>query len=435
MIKFFRHIRKSLLMENKTSKYFKYAIGEIILVVIGILIALQVNNWNQERVQKIELNDLLNSVANNIESDINSLKLIKSARENIHEQSDSIGKYYKQDNEGLPIYEIKALNKEQANYFAIAYKDLVNTVIYQPNLSAFDALKNSAYFGKLQEADIGMVLSAYYTSTKHLQTTEVEHNLNLKNLYQEWEKKFRSNNGVLFLNPYQYGTNNFKNLFPEYEKIANNDLTLNLFFGGAFYEERITKLYDDLMAIGETYTEMIKEDSMDFSADSKIEFENMSAIFSAPDILSVLRNGQLISGFNFGFGSSIAFNDWRNFEDNYTTFKYPNNVLEWGFPHIAVSALNGRVNQMDFSKYNTLYVEMKGENGGESFEVLIKDKFDPYDGSESRLQVTLTDQWEIYEFDIDQFETADKTIIQIPFGILFEGPKGRQIHIKTVQFK
>ncbi len=36
-------------MENKTGKYFKYAIGEIILVVIGILIALQINNWNQER--------------------------------------------------------------------------------------------------------------------------------------------------------------------------------------------------------------------------------------------------------------------------------------------------------------------------------------------------------------------------------------------------
>ena len=49
MIKFFRHIRKSLLMENKTGKYFKYAIGEIILVVIGILIALQINNWNEKQ--------------------------------------------------------------------------------------------------------------------------------------------------------------------------------------------------------------------------------------------------------------------------------------------------------------------------------------------------------------------------------------------------
>ena len=57
MIKFFRHIRKSMLMENKTGKYFKYAIGEIVLVVIGILIALQINNWNQQKnnQQKLKL--------------------------------------------------------------------------------------------------------------------------------------------------------------------------------------------------------------------------------------------------------------------------------------------------------------------------------------------------------------------------------------------
>ena len=52
MIKFFRKIRQQLLMENKTSKYFKYAIGEIILVVIGILIALQINNWNEHKKTK-----------------------------------------------------------------------------------------------------------------------------------------------------------------------------------------------------------------------------------------------------------------------------------------------------------------------------------------------------------------------------------------------
>jgi len=51
MIKFFRHIRQTLIMENKTSKYLKYAIGEIVLVVIGILIALQVNNWNSNRLE------------------------------------------------------------------------------------------------------------------------------------------------------------------------------------------------------------------------------------------------------------------------------------------------------------------------------------------------------------------------------------------------
>jgi hypothetical protein len=63
MIKFFRRFRQKLLTENKFSKYLIYAIGEIILVVIGILIALQINNWNEnrkaKRVEKITLTQLL----------------------------------------------------------------------------------------------------------------------------------------------------------------------------------------------------------------------------------------------------------------------------------------------------------------------------------------------------------------------------------------
>ena len=59
MIKFFRHIRRSLLNDNKMGKYFKYAIGEIILVMIGILLALQVNNWNQNRIENNEENEVI----------------------------------------------------------------------------------------------------------------------------------------------------------------------------------------------------------------------------------------------------------------------------------------------------------------------------------------------------------------------------------------
>ena len=56
MIKFFRAIRHKYLSEGKVGKYLQYAIGEIILVVIGILIALQINNWNEQR-KKINLSD------------------------------------------------------------------------------------------------------------------------------------------------------------------------------------------------------------------------------------------------------------------------------------------------------------------------------------------------------------------------------------------
>lgn len=62
MIKFFRKIRQNLIIENKTSKYFKYAVGEIILVVIGILIALSINNWNEIRKSNIEERSALENI-------------------------------------------------------------------------------------------------------------------------------------------------------------------------------------------------------------------------------------------------------------------------------------------------------------------------------------------------------------------------------------
>ena len=84
MIKFFRKIRQKLLSENKFSKYLIYAIGEIILVVIGILIALQVNNANEVRKSNRELDKINQNLLQEFESNqkalntaINQLKWTK----------------------------------------------------------------------------------------------------------------------------------------------------------------------------------------------------------------------------------------------------------------------------------------------------------------------------------------------------------------------
>ena len=74
MIKFFRKIRQQLLSENKFSKYLIYAIGEIILVVIGILIALQINNWNENRQQALKTEKLIERLLSETEININNVK-------------------------------------------------------------------------------------------------------------------------------------------------------------------------------------------------------------------------------------------------------------------------------------------------------------------------------------------------------------------------
>ena len=73
MIKFFRKIRQKLLSENKFSKYLIYAIGEIVLVVIGILIALQINNWNEESKTRDSEQALLHQLSQEFESNLAQL--------------------------------------------------------------------------------------------------------------------------------------------------------------------------------------------------------------------------------------------------------------------------------------------------------------------------------------------------------------------------
>ncbi len=102
MIKFFRRIRQRLLTENKFSKYLLYAIGEIALVVIGILIALSINNWNQERQnRKLEKRYLSGFIQDLKQDSIDLSRVISKASVNIKlshnvitELEDSIAKNY-----------------------------------------------------------------------------------------------------------------------------------------------------------------------------------------------------------------------------------------------------------------------------------------------------------------------------------------------------
>ncbi len=81
MIKFFRRIRQKLLSENKFSKYLLYAIGEIVLVVIGILIALQINNWNERRKEETVITKYTKRLIQDLEKDITYYQRLDSTQQ------------------------------------------------------------------------------------------------------------------------------------------------------------------------------------------------------------------------------------------------------------------------------------------------------------------------------------------------------------------
>lgn len=93
MLRFFRQLRQRLLAENKVSKYALYAIGEIVLVIIGILIALQVNNWNSERLDRIKSQNYLEKLHGEMQSMISVYKRQKMNAQERHEEALEALKY------------------------------------------------------------------------------------------------------------------------------------------------------------------------------------------------------------------------------------------------------------------------------------------------------------------------------------------------------
>ena len=98
MIRFFRNIRQKLAAENNVSKYLRYAIGEIILVVIGILIALQINNWNENRKERLIEIKYLKNLKHNLQNDSMDLVEYKNIRIGISNAAHELLKYAKLQN-------------------------------------------------------------------------------------------------------------------------------------------------------------------------------------------------------------------------------------------------------------------------------------------------------------------------------------------------
>lgn len=162
MIKFFRRIRKSLLTENKTARYFKYAVGEIFLVVIGILIALHINNWNQERQLKNEEKIILKNI--HTEFLENKKTLLLGLDENKQGSNASLTL--------LNLVGQKRQFIQQHNLDSLMYV-MLETGSFRPSENTISDLLQS---GKLQLIKNEKLKSLLYKWTRNLKKTDITYN-------------------------------------------------------------------------------------------------------------------------------------------------------------------------------------------------------------------------------------------------------------------
>ena len=147
MIKLFRNIRKNILEEGKTSRYLKYAIGEIILVVIGILIALNINNWNENQKSKKDERYVLNEILKNLDEDAVLVDEIITQRQKAKTAVKAVQK--------VITTEMKDVDSLQ--YYLV---DLLTFERYYPINNAYEILKSKGL--QLTNNELTTKISRYY---------------------------------------------------------------------------------------------------------------------------------------------------------------------------------------------------------------------------------------------------------------------------------
>tara|TARA_R110001583_G_C5522823_1_gene397769 strand:- start:52 stop:798 length:747 start_codon:yes stop_codon:yes gene_type:complete len=215
MIKFFRKIRQNLLSEGKTGKYFKYAIGEIILVVIGILIALQINNWNESRKLENKKQELIINLISDFESNIKQLQpAIKESDTLEYKMKTFLNNAY------LPkqVISIDSLKILADGFF--------RPVQFVPSLVSYDEAKANGNLTLLKKKELLMRFNFFQRILLDFQ--------NLQNDKREsyfkgpiWELKKIAGSGDVFLG---YNRNYIKNNDDEsYMKLINLPLAIAVF--------------------------------------------------------------------------------------------------------------------------------------------------------------------------------------------------------------
>tara|TARA_R110002049_G_C9030137_1_gene551975 strand:+ start:245 stop:1036 length:792 start_codon:yes stop_codon:yes gene_type:complete len=152
MIKFFRKLRQRLLTENKFSKYLLYALGEILLVVIGILIALSINNWNENsKNERLETNYLIR-ISKNLDNDF-------------LEFDDAIKLAQERNNRVLFLQEAlenPELVQDSSDYFVQSIITAGYTYIPVISNHSFEELKSSGRLALIQNEELRVLIAKYY---------------------------------------------------------------------------------------------------------------------------------------------------------------------------------------------------------------------------------------------------------------------------------
>lgn len=417
LIRWFKH---NHFMNNNIRKYLSYAAGEIVLVIAGILIALQINAWYANKQIENNLNRQLQSVAESISQDLDDISRLKRYR------TDAI---FESQRLAWASFTDLWYNREYVDVASNAIAASQLPISFVASTGAYRTLEASGRASHIDSDSLKKNLADYYATVERIVFAEREVNSYIRELMLKFQTETTKGLYKPFLQEPLMVWGHIENEIEDpysvkfrdsYRELLEDTVTHALIRSG--WNQPLLKEYERLLSLGSLL--MAEIDAPMGAEQHRYPVIEMLDAVTGP--ASVFKQGRFEAhslGF-FSAPSSASFgelvSDWQIRADHLTV------TYRGGDNWVLLYALAGPIDistqklSLDYSRFDRIQLVLKRHSGCENLRLTLKDVDDADDGSQANVKLDLSDDWKTYEYDLSLFSDADLSKLNLVSGFLMD---------------
>ena len=433
-------------MNRDLAKYLWYAFGEIVLVIAGIIIALQIDAWYQNNQKQERLDDYLENIAQNIEGDIQRLEQLKSIRAETIFSSFST------------FLATSFADAESTNWFSpplassarVALENAQKKLYFVADSGSYRALESSGLIGELSNTEIESMLYDYYRTVDRIASIEQD----LNNVIGELTLRFQTETAkdfpqMILREPLMLWQNDDSDnreeneiLRQRYWRLLTDSVTHSML--RSTMNQPVMKEYEYLLSLGRELVTRVHSElgHLTENRTSAHNYYEENAIG-----YPVLIEDGKPEYHSYGvFTAPAGRGDFSSFEQVYDTVWISDDALNiryaggqpWAYLYVKYGAIDIVFERFsnDYSGYDRMRLELKREANTECADLRleIKDIDDIEEGGLRSVPLTLTPEWQIYTVNLNEFIEADLTRLNVVTGFLLASPQPCSFSVRDVRY-
>ena len=433
-------------MNRQLVRYVWYVLGEILLVIAGILIALQIDAWHENNQRQARLAEYLENIAQNIDGDMQRLQQLKTTRAETIFSSFSTFLATSFIENGYTDWFSAALTSSAR----VALENAQRKLYFVADSGSYRALESSGLISELSNTQIESMLYDYYRTVDRINNIEQD----LNNVIGELTLRFQTETAkdlpqIILREPLMlWQSDNSDNpdeteiLRQRYWKLLTDSVTHSML--RSTMNQPVMREYEHLLSLGRQLVNRIYETLGRAAANQVADdiFVSGSGI-GHPVLIEAGRPGYHSYGI---FTAPAALGEQTTFDLVYSNIWIGDDALNvryaggqpWAYLYVKYGAIDILFERFsnDYSGYDRIRLELKRDASTEcsDLHLEIKDIDDAEKGGLQSVPLALTPDWQVYTYKLDTFVEADLTRLNVVAGFLFDSPLPCSFSIRDVRY-